>query len=140
MRTATNKVIKLAENGILDWETIARECLQEMSEDDVADMASTCEWLDDEEDDDNEDDDNEDEDDEDDDFVGKAHVKVLSNGKEFLLDIDDYVSDGISSIEDLHSCVRKELANYCFADEDELEDGIEIINEQSLCERLGIDK
>ena len=125
MRSVTNKVIKLAENGILDWETIARECLQNMSEDDVADMASTCEWLDDE-------------DDEDDDFVGKAHVKVISNGKEFLLNIDDYASNGISSVEDLHSCVCKKLANYCFVDEDELKDDIEIINEQSLCKRLGI--
>lgn len=50
MRSATNKIIELAENGILDWETIARECLQEMSEDDVADMANTCEWLDEDED------------------------------------------------------------------------------------------
>jgi len=48
MRSITNKIIELAENGSLDWETIARECLQEMSEDDVADMANTCEWLDDE--------------------------------------------------------------------------------------------
>lgn len=131
MRTVTNKIIKLAENGILDWETIARECLQEMSEDDVADMANTCELLND--------DDDEDED-EDDVFVGKVHVKVISNGKEFLLDIDDYASDGISSIEDLHSCVRKELANYYFVDGNELKDGIEIINEPSLCERLGINR
>lgn len=46
MKTVTNKIIELAENGVLSWETIARECLQEMSEDDVADMANTCEWLD----------------------------------------------------------------------------------------------
>jgi len=45
MRTATNKIIELAEAGVLDWEMIARECLQEMSEDDVADMANMCEWL-----------------------------------------------------------------------------------------------
>lgn len=125
MRTAADKVIKLAENGTLNWETIARECLQNMSEDDVVGMASTCNWLDDEDDDD-------------DDFIGKAHVKVISNGKEFLLNIDDYASDGISSIEDLHSCVCKKLANYCFVSEDELEDDFEIINEQSLCKHLGI--
>ena len=46
MRSITLKVIKLAENGILSWETVARECLQEMSEDDVADMAFSCDWLD----------------------------------------------------------------------------------------------
>ena len=44
----TNKIVELAEEGVLSWEEIARECLQEMSEDDVADMARTCEWIDDE--------------------------------------------------------------------------------------------
>ena len=44
-----NKVIELAENGILSWETIARECIAEMSEDEVEDMCQTCEWLDDDE-------------------------------------------------------------------------------------------
>jgi len=127
MRTVTNKVIELAENGILSWETIARECLQNMSEDDVADMASTCEWLDDEED-------------EDDDFVGKAHVKVISNGKEFLLDIDECAFVDTPTIKHLQSYVREALIDRGFADEDELEDGIEIINEQSLCQRLDITK
>lgn len=42
----TAKVLELAEQGVLDWETIAREALQYMSEDDVADMASSCGWLD----------------------------------------------------------------------------------------------
>lgn len=46
MRPITLKVIELVENGGLSWETVARECLQEMSEDDVADMANTCDWLD----------------------------------------------------------------------------------------------
>ena len=45
MRTASCKVIELAENGTLSWETIAREALQYMSEDDVADMANSCDWL-----------------------------------------------------------------------------------------------
>ena len=45
MKTASCKVIELAENGILSWETIAREALQYMSEDDVADMANSCDWL-----------------------------------------------------------------------------------------------
>lgn len=128
MRTVTNKVIELAENGILTWETIARECLQNMSEDDVADMASTCEWLDDEED----------EEDENDDFVGKAHVKVISNGKEFLLDIDECTFNDTLTIEHLRLYIYKVLIDHGFADKDELEDGIEIINKQSLCKRLGI--
>ena len=46
MRTATCKVIELVENDVLSWETVARECLQYMSEDDVADMANSCNWLD----------------------------------------------------------------------------------------------
>lgn len=46
MRAITLKLIEMAENGVLDWETIARECLQHMSEDDVADMAFSCDWLD----------------------------------------------------------------------------------------------
>lgn len=46
MRAITLKLIEMAENGVLDWETIARECLQQMSEDDVADMAFSCDWLD----------------------------------------------------------------------------------------------
>ena len=46
MRKATNKVIGLAEDGVLSWEAVARECLAEMSEDDVADMANTSGWFD----------------------------------------------------------------------------------------------
>ena len=46
MRSITLKVIELVENGVLDWETVAHECLQNMSEDDVADMAFSCDWLD----------------------------------------------------------------------------------------------
>ena len=45
MRTATCKVIELVENGVLSWETVASACLQYMSEDDVADMANSCNWL-----------------------------------------------------------------------------------------------
>ena len=46
MRPITLKVIELVENGVLSWEMVARECLQNMSEDDVADMAFSCDWLD----------------------------------------------------------------------------------------------
>ena len=45
MKTASCKVIELAELGILSWETVAREALQYMSEDEVADMANSCDWL-----------------------------------------------------------------------------------------------
>ena len=48
MPTSTSeKLIDLAESGVLDWETIAREALQVMSEDDVEDMANGSGWLDD---------------------------------------------------------------------------------------------
>ena len=47
----SSEVIKLAENGILSWEEIARECIAEMSEDDIEDMCSTCDWPVDEGDD-----------------------------------------------------------------------------------------
>lgn len=41
------KLIDLAESGAIDWETIAREALQAMSEDDIEDMANGAGWLDD---------------------------------------------------------------------------------------------
>lgn len=49
-RETTNKIINLAVDGVLSWETIARECLSYMSEDDVDDMATSNEWVDSEED------------------------------------------------------------------------------------------
>ena len=61
MPTSTSaKLIDLAESGVLDWETIAREALQVMSEDDVEDMANGAGWLDDIEEEENFDDDCED--------------------------------------------------------------------------------
>lgn len=39
VRKATNKVIEMAEEGVLSWEAIARAALQYMSEDEVAAMA-----------------------------------------------------------------------------------------------------
>ena len=57
MPTSTSeKLIDLAESGVLDWETIAREALQVMSEDDIEDMANGAGWLDDIEEEDFEDD------------------------------------------------------------------------------------
>lgn len=38
-RRATARVIELAEEGVLVWEQIARDCLNYLSEDEVADMA-----------------------------------------------------------------------------------------------------
>ena len=61
MPTSTSaKLIDLAESGILDWETIAREALQAMSEDDIEDMANGAGWLDDIEEEDFEDDEEDD--------------------------------------------------------------------------------
>ena len=59
-REATCELIEMAETGVLSWETVARECLQYMSEDEVRDMAESNFWIDsedDEEDKDLEDDD-----------------------------------------------------------------------------------
>lgn len=51
MAKHSTKLVELAENGVLSWEEIARECIAEMSEDDVEDMCATCGWPVDEEDD-----------------------------------------------------------------------------------------
>ena len=54
-REYTNHLLQLAEDGVISWEDIARECLCYMSEDDVSDMCqSTLEvYLNDEDEDDN---------------------------------------------------------------------------------------
>lgn len=44
-RYRTAQLIDKAEEGLLSWEDIARECLAYMSEDDVADMAFQCEFI-----------------------------------------------------------------------------------------------
>lgn len=44
-REATCELIDMAENGTISWETIARECLQYMSEDEVRDMAESNDWI-----------------------------------------------------------------------------------------------
>ena len=48
MRKATNKVIEMAENCIISWETIARAALDYMSDDEVADMAQCNGFIEDE--------------------------------------------------------------------------------------------
>ena len=45
-RDATCELIEMAENGMIAWESIARECLQYMSEDEVRDMAESNDWID----------------------------------------------------------------------------------------------
>lgn len=44
MANWSSQVIELAENGILSWEEVARECIAEMPEDDIEDMCRTCNW------------------------------------------------------------------------------------------------
>ena len=46
-RQATREVIELAEQGVLLWEQIARDCLNYMSESEVADMAHSNGYLED---------------------------------------------------------------------------------------------
>lgn len=48
VREATEKLINLAEEGVLSWEAIARAALNYMSEDDVKDMAEYNEFIEDE--------------------------------------------------------------------------------------------
>ena len=55
VRKATNKVIEMAEAGVLNWEAIARAALDYMSEDEVADMAQCNEFIEDEDEDEEED-------------------------------------------------------------------------------------
>ena len=52
VREATEKLIDLAEEGVLSWETIALAALNYMSEDEVADMAMCNDFIEDEEEDD----------------------------------------------------------------------------------------
>lgn len=44
-RSVKKKLIQMVDEGALDPETILRECLRNMSESDVADMAADNEWL-----------------------------------------------------------------------------------------------
>ena len=49
-RKATNRLIELAEDGVLSWEDIARTALNWLSEDEVDEMARVNEFIPDEED------------------------------------------------------------------------------------------
>ena len=48
-RQATERVLELVEDGLLDRDTVIMACLKYMSEDDVADMARINEFFYDEE-------------------------------------------------------------------------------------------
>ena len=45
-REVSNKLIYMAENGLISWEDIARSCIWYMSEDDVQGMADFNDWID----------------------------------------------------------------------------------------------
>jgi len=51
VRQATDKILEMVEEGILDKDTVIMSCLKYMSEDDVADMAHSNEFFINEEDD-----------------------------------------------------------------------------------------
>ena len=51
-RQATDKILEMVEEGILDKDTVIMSCLKYMSEDDVADMAHSNELFINEEEDD----------------------------------------------------------------------------------------
>ena len=55
-RVATNYLIDLAIEGVLDWESIARECLAYMSEAEVRDMNAFSDLFEDDDDGDENDD------------------------------------------------------------------------------------
>ena len=58
VRQATDKILEMVDEGILDKDTVIMSCLKYMSEDDVADMAHSNEFFmttNDEEDDNDED-------------------------------------------------------------------------------------
>lgn len=48
-RPVTSELIDLAEGGMIDWETLARDCLGWMSEHDVAQMAQRLDYVTEEE-------------------------------------------------------------------------------------------
>ena len=50
VREATNKILEMVEEGILDKDTVIMACLKYMSESDVADMAHANEFFYEEED------------------------------------------------------------------------------------------
>ena len=128
---STCKVIALAEDGVLNWESIARECLSRMSEDEVAGMSYECGWLDDGKEE-------EVEDDEEDsgDLRRQAHVK-LADGREFGLWVPHEIFDAGDDVENLRTYIADCLMKLQI--DAEAIFGFEIVNEGSLCKWLGFD-
>ena len=56
-REATNKILDMIDEGILDRDTVIMACLKYMSEDEVADMAAINEFIEEEEEEEEEEDD-----------------------------------------------------------------------------------
>jgi len=56
VRQATNRVLEMVEEGVLDKDTVIMSCLKYMSEDDVADMAQMNEFFYDDSEEDEDDD------------------------------------------------------------------------------------
>ena len=54
VRQATDKILEMVEEGILDRDTVIMSCLKYMSEDDVSDMAHSNEFFINEEDEEDE--------------------------------------------------------------------------------------
>ena len=55
VRKTTNRLIELAEDGVISWEDLARTALNRLSEDDVTHMARVNEFLPEENEEDEED-------------------------------------------------------------------------------------
>jgi hypothetical protein len=70
VRQATDKILEMVEEGILDKDTVIMSCLKYMSEDDVADMAHSNEFF------------INDEEDEEDDWDGSNYPKDNPLGEE----------------------------------------------------------
>lgn len=135
-RNITSKLIEMAEEGAVNWQGIARECLARMSEDDVADMVREMEWDDCWED--NEEENEDEEDDEGNDKAKVAHVK-LKNGREFHIWITKYEFGPVDDVVNLRNYIVHIICGRLkHATPIEMED-FTIINETALCEWLGFD-
>lgn len=133
-RNITSKLIEMAEEGAINWQGIARECLTRMSEDEVADMVREMEWDDCWEEDEEEDEDEEDDEGNDKDKV--AHVK-LRNGREFHLWIPKYEFDSGGDVDNLKTYIMHVICDLLKQATTIEMEGFTIINETALCEWLG---
>ena len=130
-REATCKIIDLVEDGVLSWESLARECLERMSEDEAADMGHELGWLDDDEEEEVEDDEEDDGD-----LQRQAHVK-LADGREFVFWVYHETFDAGDSVEHLRTYVADCLLTQQINAKAIVD--FEIVNEEALCKWLGFD-